>query len=55
MSELVNLNGTILPLEEGQISILDRGFQFADGIYEVIRVYHQKPFALDDHLKQILY
>ena len=35
------------------VSIEDRGFQFGDGIYEVIRVYHGKPFGLGEHLERL--
>ncbi len=44
------LNGAFLPLEEARISILDRGFQFADGVYELIPVYAGRPFRLEAHL-----
>jgi D-alanine transaminase len=53
MSELVWLNGEIVPLADAQIGIEDRGFQFADGVYEVIRLYNRKPFALDRHLQRL--
>jgi D-alanine transaminase len=44
------LNGEWLPLAEARISVLDRGFIFGDGIYEVVPVYYRKPFRLDHHL-----
>jgi D-alanine transaminase len=44
------LNGEWLPLAEAKISVLDRGFIFGDGIYEVVPVYYRKPFRLDSHL-----
>jgi len=44
------LNGEWLPLAEAKISVLDRGFIFGDGIYEVVPVYFRKPFRLDHHL-----
>jgi len=40
-------------LAEAKISIEDRGFQFGDGIYEVIRTYKGRPFALDAHLTRM--
>ena len=49
MPGLAYLNGQFLPLEEAKISIEDRGFQFGDGIYEMIRVYRGVPFRLHDH------
>ncbi|HXG62760.1 MAG TPA: D-amino acid aminotransferase [Planctomycetota bacterium] len=47
------LNGSLLPLEEGRVSVEDRGFQFGDGVYEVIRVYNGRPFRLDAHLARL--
>ncbi|MFD2229331.1 D-amino acid aminotransferase [Alkalimarinus sediminis] len=44
------LNGSFLPLEEARISPLDRGFLFADGVYEVIPYYSGEPFGLEGHL-----
>jgi D-alanine transaminase len=44
------LNGEWLPLAEAKISVLDRGFIFGDGIYEVVPVYYRKPFRLENHL-----
>ena len=35
----VFLNGRLLPLEQASVSVLDRGFIFGDGVYEVIQVY----------------
>ena len=53
MAELLWLNGEIIPLAEAHVGIEDRGFQFADGVYEVIRLYNRKPFALDQHLQRL--
>src|ERR1700689_539769 len=53
MSELIWMNGEIMPLADARGGIEDRGFQFADGVYEVIRLYNQKPFALDLHLQRL--
>jgi D-alanine transaminase len=47
------LNGEYLPLEQGRVSVEDRGFQFGDGVYEVIRVYRGKPFRLPKHLARL--
>jgi len=51
---MILLNGEIVPREEGKIDIEDRGFQFGDGIYEVIRVYNGKMFAVQDHIDRLL-
>jgi len=47
------LNNTFLPLEDAHISVMDRGFLFGDGVYEVIPVYAGKLFRLDHHLKRL--
>lgn len=47
------LNGTFLPLEEARLPVLDRGFIFADGVYEVIPVYSRHPFRLREHLRRL--
>ncbi len=47
------LNGEFLPLENAKISVLDRGFIFADGVYEVIPVYQGRCFELDRHLQRL--
>lgn len=49
----VFLNGRFLPTEEASISPLDRGFLFADGIYEVIPAYQGQLFRLDKHLDRL--
>lgn len=47
------LNGQFLPLSEARISPLDRGFLYADGVYEFIPVYSRCPFRLDEHLSRL--
>ncbi len=49
----VYLNGEYLPLSEAKISVLDRGFLFGDGVYEVIPSYSGQLFRLHDHLKRL--
>jgi D-alanine transaminase len=49
----VYLNGTFEPLEEARISILDRGFLFGDGVYEVIPAYGGRLFRLEPHLERL--
>lgn len=54
MSEaVVLLNGELLPLSEARIPVLDRGFIFGDGIYEVIPLYNGKPFRGAQHLARL--
>lgn len=47
------LDDRFLPLEEARVPVLDRGFLFADGVYEVIPVYGGRPFRLDPHLDRL--
>jgi len=47
------LNGEFLPLAEAKIPVLDRGFIYGDGVYEVIPVYDRLPFRLDGHLARL--
>ena len=49
----VFLNGEYLPLEKACIHVMDRGFIFADGVYEVIPVFKQHIFRLDEHLQRL--
>ena len=49
MSETVYLNGEFIHTDEAKISPNDRGFLFADGIYEVIKYYNGKSFRYQDH------
>jgi D-alanine transaminase len=53
MTEWIWFNGEIMPLGEAHAGVEDRGLQFADGVYEVIRLYNGKPFALDLHLRRL--
>lgn len=47
------LNGEYLPLEECRVSVLDRGFIFGDGIYELLTVYNNQAFYLEQHLQRL--
>ena len=47
------LNGTFLPLEDACVPVMDRGFLFGDGVYEVIPVYGGKLFRLAHHLQRL--
>ncbi len=49
----VYLNGEYLPLEQAKISVLDRGFLFGDGVYEVIPVYAGRLFRLEQHMARL--
>jgi len=52
-SSTVYLNGEFLPLDEACVPVLDRGFIFGDGVYEVIPVYAGKAFRLQHHLQRL--
>jgi D-alanine transaminase len=51
--DLVFLNGELLPLEEAKVPVLDRGFIFGDGVYELVPVYSRVAFRLDEHLARL--
>jgi len=53
MTETIYLNGNLIPKNEAFISPEDRGFNFADGIYEVIKYYGGKPFRYADHMERL--
>ncbi len=53
MPELAYVNGQFMPLAHATVSVEDRGFQFADSVYEVLRTYNCQPFALDEHLARL--
>jgi D-alanine transaminase len=50
---IVYLNGEYVPISAAKISVLDRGFIYGDGVYEVIPAYHRVPFRLPHHLKRL--
>lgn len=47
------VNGAFVPVAEAKVSVLDRGFLFADGVYEVVPAYAGKPFGLKEHLARL--
>jgi D-alanine transaminase len=50
---MVFLNGKFMPLEQARVPVLDRGFIFGDGVYELVPVYSRIPFRLDEHLARL--
>lgn len=50
---LLYLNGELVDEGDARVSVNDRGFVFADGIYEVIRVFDGRPFELERHLDRL--
>ena len=51
--ELACLDGAVLPAAEARIPATDPGFLRGDGVFEVVRVYSGRPFALSDHLDRL--
>ncbi|MDZ4202046.1 MAG: D-amino acid aminotransferase [Gallionella sp.] len=49
----IYLNGEFMPVAEAKVSVLDRGFIFGDGVYEVIPVYSRRAFRLPEHLHRL--
>ena len=50
---MVFLNGSFMPLEEARVPVLDRGFIFGDGVYELVPVYSRVAFRLDEHIARL--
>ena len=50
---LVYLNGEFKPIEEASINVLDRGFTFGDGVYEVIPIFNRKIFRFSEHITRL--
>lgn len=50
---MVFLNGGFMPLAEARVPVLDRGFIFGDGVYELVPVYSRVPFRLDEHVARL--
>ncbi|MBT8132937.1 MAG: aminotransferase class IV, partial [Gammaproteobacteria bacterium] len=52
-SNIIYLNGSYMPVEEATISVMDRGFLFGDGIYEVVPVFGNKLLRAKGHLDRL--
>ena len=50
---IVYINGQFMPKEKAQVSVMDRGFLYGDGVYEVIPVYNGKLFLKSIHQKMM--
>ena len=53
MSRIAYVNGRYLALSEAAVNVEDRGYQFADGIYEVIHVFDGRLIDADRHLERL--
>ena len=51
--QIVYLNGEFLPITQAKVSVLDRGFIYGDGVYEVVPVYGRRPFRMAQHLARL--
>lgn len=49
----VYLNGEFMPLTEACVPVMDRGFLFGDGVYELIPIYGGRPFRLSQHMERL--
>ena len=49
----IYFNGSFMPIEQAKVPVLDRGFIFGDGVYEVIPVYSRRAFRLREHLARL--
>lgn len=52
-SQLIYLNGEYIPLDKAKVSVLDRGFIFGDGVYEVIPAYGGKTLRFEHHMQRL--
>jgi branched-chain amino acid aminotransferase len=50
---LASLDGVVLPAERASVPVTDEGLLRGDGVFEVIRLYEGRPFALEDHLARM--
>jgi len=50
---LCYLDGAYLPLNQAKVSVLDRGFLFGDGVYDVVPVYGRRLFRFDQHIERL--
>ncbi len=52
-TNMILMNDQFLSREQANVDMEDRGYQFGDGIYEVVRVYHGASFKMDEHLTRL--
>ena len=53
MQEIIFFNSQFISKDKASISVDDRGFHFADGIYEVVKFYKNKPFRFGEHINRL--
>jgi len=52
-TDIVYLNGQYVPINEATVSVMDRGFLFGDGVYEVIPVFANKLLRFNEHIQRL--
>ena len=55
MADKIYYNGNIIKREDAKVDIEDRGYQFADGVYEVVAFYQGEPFTLEEHMERLVF
>jgi branched-chain amino acid aminotransferase len=50
---IVSIDGVLLPPDQASVSVYDRGFLYGDAVFEVLRTYGGRPFALGEHLGRL--
>jgi branched-chain amino acid aminotransferase len=53
MPAIINVNGRISGEGDAVVSVLDHGFLYGEGIYEVVRTYNRRPFLFDRHMERM--
>src|SRR5262245_44706363 len=53
MGFFASVNGTVTPIEQARVSVLDNGFTFGDSVYETLRTYGGRPFEWERHLRRL--
>jgi branched-chain amino acid aminotransferase len=53
MPTMVNVDGRLSGEREAVVSVFDHGFLFGDGVYEVMRTYHHRPFLFEPHMRRL--
>lgn len=53
MSQVVMINGQLVPPKEASVSVFDRGFLYGDSVFETLRTYNGVPFRMDLHMERL--
>lgn len=53
MGRAVSIQGVVTPPSEAKVSVYDRGFLYGDGVFETLRTYRGRPFAIEEHLERL--